>query len=304
MPIHLYVMSNTVKKWVLLLLLSFIWGSSFILIKKGLLGFSPLQLGSFRLVISALIIFAFGFKSLKGLNKNQWKWLALSGFLGSFFPSFLFAYAETEVDSTITSILNSLVPLNTVVLGFVLFKIKSNRFQVLGVVIGFIGAVLLILEGAALNPNQNYRYTGLIILASLMYAANVNIIKRYLNEVRPLSIATANFVVVFIPSIAVLIFSGGMSRTTLYSTAFLPALGCVFLLSLFGTALAKILFNNLIQISNPVFASSVTYLMPLVALFWGAIDAEIFNAFQGLSALIILSGIYLANKKIKKKTAV
>ena len=304
MPIHLYVMSNTVKKWVLLLLLSFIWGSSFILIKKGLLGFSPLQLGSFRLVISAHIIFAFGFKSLKGLNKNQWKWLALSGFLGSFFPSFLFAYAETEVDSTITSILNSLVPLNTVVLGFVLFKIKSNRFQVLGVVIGFIGAVLLILEGAALNPNQNYRYTGLIILASLMYAANVNIIKRYLNEVRPLSIATANFVVVFIPSIAVLIFSGGMSRTTLYSTAFLPALGCVFLLSLFGTALAKILFNNLIQISNPVFASSVTYLMPLVALFWGALDAEIFNALQGLSALIILSGIYLANKKIKKKTAV
>ena len=304
MPIHLYVMSNTVKKWVLLLLLSFIWGSSFILIKKGLLGFSPLQLGSFRLVISALIIFVFGFKSLKGLNKNQWKWLALSGFLGSFFPSFLFAYAETEVDSTITSILNSLVPLNTLVLGFVLFKIKSNRYQILGVIIGFFGAVLLIFEGAALNPNQNYRYTGLIILASLMYAANVNIIKRYLNEVRPLSIATANFVVVFIPSIAVLIFSGGMSRTTLYSTAFLPALGCVFLLSLFGTALAKILFNNLIQISNPVFASSVTYLMPLVALFWGALDAEIFNAFQGLSLLIILSGIYLANKKIKKKTAV
>ena len=297
-------MSITVKKWVLLLLLSFIWGSSFILIKKGLLGFCPLQLGSFRLVISALIIFAFGFKSLKGLNKNQWKWLALSGFLGSFFPSFLFAYAETEVDSTITSILNSLVPLNTVVLGFVLFKIKSNRFQVLGVIIGFIGAVLLILEGAALNPNQNYRYTGLIILASLMYAANVNIIKRYLNEVRPLSIATANFIVVFIPSIAVLIFSGGMSHSALYSKAFLPALGCVFLLSLFGTALAKILFNNLIQISNPVFASSVTYLMPLVALFWGALDAEIFNAFQGLSALIILSGIYLANKKINKKTAV
>ena len=297
-------MSNTVKKWVFLLLLSFIWGSSFILIKKGLLGFSPMQLGSFRLVLSALIIFVFGLKSIKGLNKNQWKWSALSGFLGSFFPSFLFAYAETEVDSTITSILNSLVPLNTVVLGFVLFKIKSNRYQVLGVIIGFIGAVLLILEGAALNPNQNYRYTGLIILASLMYAANVNIIKRYLNEVRPLSIATANFVVVFIPSIAVLIFSGGMSRTTLYSTAFLPALGCVFMLSLFGTALAKILFNNLIQISNPVFASSVTYLMPLVALFWGALDAEIFNAFQGLSLLIILSGIYLANKKIKKKTAV
>jgi drug/metabolite transporter (DMT)-like permease len=148
------VMSNTIKKWFLLLLLSFIWGSSFILIKKGLLGLTPLQLGSFRLVLSALIIFAFGYKSLNGLKKNQWKWLVLSGFLGSFFPSFLFAFAETEVDSTITSILNALVPLNTVVLGFVLFKIKSNRFQVLGVILGFIGAVLLILEGAALNPHS------------------------------------------------------------------------------------------------------------------------------------------------------
>jgi drug/metabolite transporter (DMT)-like permease len=252
-------------------------------------------------VLSALIIFAFGYKSLNGLKKPQWKWLALSGFLGSFFPSFLFAYAETEVDSTITSILNALVPLNTLILGFVLFKIKSNRFQVLGVFLGFIGAVLLILEGAALNPTHNYTYTGLIILATLMYAANVNIIKRHLNEVPPLAIAMANFVAIFIPAFGVLIFSGGLSHETLSSPAFLPALGCVFLLSLFGTALAKILFNTLIQISNPVFASSVTYLMPLVALFWGIIDAEIFNAFQGVAALIILSGIYLANKKSKKK---
>ena len=301
MSSQLIAMSNTVKKWVFLLLLSFIWGSSFILIKKGLLGLTPLHLGSFRLVLSALIIFAFGYKSLNGLKKPQWKWLALSGFLGSFFPSFLFAYAETEVDSTITSILNALVPLNTLILGFVLFKIKSNRFQVLGVFLGFIGAVLVILEGAALNPTHNYRYTGLIILATLMYAANVNIIKRYLNEVRPLAIAMANFVAIFIPAFGVLIFSGGLSQETLSSPAFLPALGCVFLLSIFGTALAKILFNTLIQISNPVFASSVTYLMPLVALFWGIIDAEIFNAFQGVAALIILSGIYLANKKSKKK---
>ena len=116
MSSQMIVMSNTIKKWVFLLLLSFIWGSSFILIKKGLLGLTPLQLGSFRLVLSALIIFAFGYKSLNGLKKPQWKWLVLSGFLGSFFPSFLFAYAETEVDSTITSILNSLVPLNTCLL--------------------------------------------------------------------------------------------------------------------------------------------------------------------------------------------
>lgn len=296
-------MSKKFKKWISLLLLSFIWGSSFILIKKGLLGLTPLQLGSFRIVISALIIFIIGFRTLRGLNKIQWKWLALSGFLGSFFPSFLFAYAETQVDSAIASILNSLVPLNTVVLGYILFKIKSNGFQVSGVIIGFIGAVLLILEGAELNPNQNYSYSGLIILATLMYAANVNIIKRHLNEVRPLAIAMANFVAIFIPAFLVLIFSGGFKPETISTPSFLPAIGCVFLLSLFGTALAKILFNNLIQISTPVFASSVTYLMPFVALLWGFLDAEFFNFTQGIAVLIILSGIYLANKKINKKTA-
>lgn len=297
-------MSNKFKKWISLLLLSFIWGSSFILIKKGLLGLTPLQLGSFRIVISALIIFIIGFRTLRGLNKIQWKWLALSGFLGSFFPSFLFAYAETQIDSAIASILNSLVPLNTVVLGYILFKIKSNGFQVSGVIIGFIGAVLLILEGTELNPNQNYSYSGLIILATLMYAANVNIIKRHLNEVLPLAIAMANFVVIFIPAFLVLIFSGGFKPETISTPSFFPAIGCVFLLSLFGTALAKILFNNLIQISTPVFASSVTYLMPFVALLWGFLDAEFFNFTQCIAVFIILIGVYLANKKINKKTAI
>jgi len=279
------------------MLLSFIWGSSFILIKKGLIGMTPWQLGGYRLVISSIFIFLIGFKSLKGLNKKDWKWLSISGFLGSFFPSFLFAYAELEVDSSVTSALNSLVPINTVLLGYFIFKIKSSRFQLLGVVIGFFGALLLIAEGAELNPNQNYNYSGFILLATLMYAANVNIIKRFLNEVSPLAIATANFVVIFIPSLLVLFFSKALHSETIQRPEFSFSLLCIVILSIFGTALAKILFNTLIQISTPVFASSVTYLMPFVALLWGIMDSEIFNLKQLLSLLIILSGIYLVNKK-------
>ncbi len=290
-------MNLNFKKWVLLILLSFIWGSSFILIKKGLIGMTPWQLGGYRLVISSIFIFLIGFKSLRGLNKKDWKWLSISGFLGSFFPSFLFAYAELEVDSSVTSALNSLVPINTVLLGYFIFKIKSSRFQLLGVGIGFFGAMLLIAEGAELNPNQNYNYSGFILLATLMYAANVNIIKRFLNEVSPLAIATANFIVIFIPSLLVLFFSKALHGETIQRPEFSFSLLCIVILSIFGTALAKILFNTLIQISTPVFASSVTYLMPFVALLWGIMDSEIFNLKQLLSLLIILSGIYLVNKK-------
>ena len=293
-------MNDIIRKWIFLILLSLIWGSSFILIKKGLIGLTPLQLGSFRIIISSVIIFIFGFKSLKGLNKKHWKWLTISGFLGSFFPSFLFAYAELEVDSAIASILNSLVPLNTLLLGYLFFKIKSNSFQVIGVIIGFIGALLLILEGYSMNTNNNYNYSILIILATLMYAANVNIIKRYLNDIRPLTITVANFTAIIIPSFAVLVFSGALNDSTISNSSFLPSLGFVIILSIFGTALAKIMFNTLIQISTPVFASSVTYLMPLVALGWGILDSEIFSINQGLASLLILCGIYLSNKRNKK----
>jgi len=258
---------------------------------------TPWQLGGYRLVISSIFIFLIGFKSLKGLNKKDWKWLSISGFLGSFFPSFLFAYAELEVDSSVTSALNSLVPINTVLLGYFIFKIKSSRFQLLGVVIGFFGALLLIAEGAELNPNQDYNYSGFILLATVMYAANVNIIKRFLNEVSPLAIATANFIVIFIPSLLVLFFSKALHSETIQRPEFSFSMLCIVILSIFGTALAKILFNTLIQISTPVFASSVTYLMPFVALLWGIMDSEIFNLKQVLSLLIILSGIYLVNRK-------
>lgn len=173
-------MDTANKKWIYLVILAIIWGSSFILIKKGLLGLTPMQLGALRILFSAFFIFLFGLKTLKGISKHHWKWLIISGFLGTFFPAFFFAFAETEIDSAVASILNSLVPLNTILLGFAVFKIASSKRQILGVIIGFIGTSILIGAGAKLNPHQNYLYAGFVVLSTIMYGANVNIIKKTL----------------------------------------------------------------------------------------------------------------------------
>jgi len=290
-------MKNLNAKWIYLIILSIIWGSSFILIKKSLLGLTPYQLGALRTIITGVILLSFGFKRLKSIPKSKWKWLLISGLLGSFIPSFFFAIAETEIDSAVVSILNSLVPLNTILFGFAVFKITSTKQQVLGVIIGFIGTAILILKGAELNPNQNYLYASFVIASTVMYAANVNIVKRYLQDVKPLAIAAGNYVFILIPAIIVLLFTDFFTSERFNNPNLPSALLYITILSVFGTALAKVVFFKLVQISTPVFASSVTYIMPIVALIWGIIDGEAFSLLQGLAALLILFGVYLANKR-------
>ncbi|MFL0353421.1 DMT family transporter [Xanthomarina sp. GH4-25] len=290
-------MKNIQIKWLYLVVLSLIWGTSFILIKKSLLGLTPFQLGALRTIITGVFLFTVGFRSIQQIEKTQWKWIALTGLLGSFIPAFLFAIAETEIDSAVASILNSLVPLNTILLGFAVFRIASTKRQVLGVIIGFIGTAILILKGAELNPEQNYLYAGYVIISTIMYALNVNIIKRHLQNIKPLSIAAGNYVVIVIPAIIVLLFSDFFKAETFSNPHFKMSLVYVTILSFFGTALAKVLFNKLIQLSTPVFASSVTYLMPIVALTWGVLDGEAFTVLQGFATIIILIGVYLSHKR-------
>ncbi len=292
-------MKQISSKWLYLVVLSVIWGTSFILIKKSLLGLTPYQLGAVRTIITGIFLLAVGFNKLKTIDKRQWKWIGASGFLGSFFPAFLFAIAETEIDSAVASILNSLVPLNTILLGFAVFKIASTKRQILGVIIGFVGTAILILKGAELNPEQNYLYAGFVIISTVMYAANVNIIKRYLQDVKPLAIAAGNYAVITIPALITLFFADFFTTETLSNPNLKMALVYVIILSFFGTALAKVLFNKLVQMSTPVFASSVTYLMPIIALVWGVLDGEGFSLWQGLGSLIVLLGVYLSHKRKK-----
>jgi len=283
------------KKWTYLISLSLIWGTSFILIKKALIGLTPIQLGSLRIIFSSIIIFIFAWNTLKLINKKEWKWIIISAFLGSFFPAFLFAFAETEIDSSVASILNSLVPLNTVIIGVIVFKIASSKKQIIGVVVGLIGTYLLIDGGIQLNPDQNYLYAGLVILCSFLYGFNVNIIKKYLNDIPAVTIAAGHFSVIFIPAIIIFSFSG-FNTDQVYDPITLKSIGYVLILSAFGTALAKVLFNKLVQISTAVFASSVTYSLLIVSLFWGILDGELFSINQLMATALIVLGVLLSSR--------
>ena len=288
------------NKWFYLIALSLIWGSSFILIKKALIGLEASQLGSLRIIFSSVFIFFIAWKKIFTIKKNEWKWITLSAFLGSFFPAFLFAFAEKEIDSSVASIINSIVPLNTLILGMIIFKIQSTKRQIVGVLLGFFGTYLLISSGLKLNPDQNYNYAGLVILCSFLYALNVNIIKKYLQHLSALTITVGHFTAIIIPAVLVFLFSD-FDFSSLEKEEVKISIFYVFILALFGTALAKIIFNKLIKISSPVFASSVTYSMLIVSIFWGIVDGEKFSIYQLIATFIIVFGVILTNNKSKFK---
>ena len=284
------------NKWFYLIALSLIWGSSFILIKKALVGLEASQLGSLRIIFSSIFIFLIAWRNIFTIKKIEWKWITISAFLGSFFPAFLFAFAEKEIDSSVASIINSIVPLNTLILGMIIFKIESTKRQIIGVLIGFFGTYLLITSGLKLNPDQNYNYAGLVILCSFLYALNVNIIKKYLQHLSALTITVGHFTAIIFPAAFVFLFSD-FEFSSLEKSEVKTSIFYVFILALFGTALAKIIFNKLIKISSPVFASSVTYSMLIVSIFWGIVDGEKFSIYQLIATLIIVFGVILTNKK-------
>jgi drug/metabolite transporter (DMT)-like permease len=292
-------------KYVYLVILSLIWGTSFILIKKALgqteegLILQPLQLGALRTIISGTILIAIGWKSFMRTDRKYWKWLFISGLLGTFFPAFLFAYAQTEIDSAISAILNSTVPLITLIMGAVVFGIAFSKKQLLGVIIGLAGAIGLVLAGMENNPNQNYLFAGLVFIACACYASNVNIIKSFLQDVKPLAIATGNFVFI-LPLALIVFFAADGASLEFTSEPVLESLGYIVVLCIFGTVAAKIMFNKLVQMTSPVFASSVTYLMPVVGLTWGMADGEKFNLLQGMATAVIIFAVVLVTREKKK----
>lgn len=282
-------------KWILMTVVALIWGSSFILIKRGLDGLNPFQLGSLRMIFAALFLLVIGFRTLPGIPREKWKYIVLTALLGSFFPAYLFAIAEMQIGSSISAILNSLTPLNTLLLGLLIFKLDFKRNQVIGIGIGFVGSLMLVLSGAENNPGENYYYAVFVLIATVCYATNVNLIKRYLSDLSPLAISTGNFAAMLIPALVILFCSG------FFETAHVPkvqqSVGFVMILGVMGTGVANLIFFRVIQMSTPVFASSVTYLIPIVAFFWGLIDNESLTPVQLAGAAVILLGVYLSGKK-------
>ena len=207
----------------------------------------------------------------------------------------MFAYAVDKIDSSIASILNSFTPLNTLIFGVLFFGFGFKKRQLFGVLVGLIGTVMLILKGAEVNPNQDYFYASFILIATIGYAFNVNILKKYLHDLDALTITVGNFLLMMIPAFVVLWFTD-FFETFEPTNESLEGIMYLSILAIIGTALAKIMFNRLIQISTPIFSSSVTYLIPIVAISWGIFDGEKITVLQFLSGLFILLGVYMVNK--------
>ncbi|MCD8407131.1 DMT family transporter [Tenacibaculum dicentrarchi] len=288
-------MNSKQVKWLYLIVLALVWGSSFILMKKALIGVTPIQLGALRILITAIFLLLIGFKSLKKIQKKHQIYILYTAFLGTFFPVFMYAFAVKGIDSAITAILSSLTPFNTFILGALIFGFTFNKKQFIGILVGLIGTLILILKGAELNPNQNYWYAILVVFSSIGYAFNVNIIKKYLSDLDALAITTGNFLVLIIPASLVLFFSDFFTLFEL-NDQMTTTFGYITILAILGTGIAKILYNKMVHLTTPIFASSVTYLIPIVAVAWGLADDEKLSLVQLLAGGIILFGVWLVNK--------
>lgn len=285
-------------KWVLMAALALVWGSSFILMKRALVDFSPDQVASVRMFASFLFLFPFVISKSSRVKPEQWKYIFATGFLGNGIPAFLFTYAQTRVPSFMAGMLNSLTPLFTMILGYLIFRNKFTMSKVFGVTLGLAGAITLILLTSGGKIEDVSWYPILIVIATICYAGSVNIIRNKLHEVESLVIAGFALFIV-----------GPITGIYLFTTDFIPrlnenphawiALGYVLLLALFGTAISVVVFNRLIKMSGALFASSVTYLIPIVAMLWGVADNETIGVFHLAALAAILTGVYLINLKKK-----
>ena len=293
-------MNLSLRKWGTLVILSLIWGSSYILIKKGLTGLTPIQLGSLRVIVTTIIIAPIGYQKIKHIPRQKMKWVALSAFVGSFFPAYLFAFAETEISSSITAVMVSLTPLFTLLISVFVFGEELLKKQVFGVLIGFTGIIVLI-NNELFSSSFNILYIMFIVLAAFCYAVNANVLKYKLSNIPALGIVFMSFLFMFIPAFIILCFSDFPFSDFTSDPLIIESIIYIVILALFGTAIAKVLYIKLLAISTPVFSVSTTYLMPVVAIFWGLLDGEEFKLTQFTGTAIILLGVYLVTKKKASK---
>ena len=297
-------MENKNSKWFILIMLALVWGSSFILMKKGLDGgMNAYQLGAYRIIFTSLFLLPILGKELFKIKKKKIKYIILAGLLGNFFPIFLFALAQTEISSSISSTLNSFTPLNTLIIGSVFFGLTFSKKQIIGLLIGIVGCLTLVYAGASGNPTKNYWFALLVIIATWCYASNINLVKKHLYDVSPLAITVGNFAFLLLPALLILFLNGFEFQIIQNSTESIGIFNSIHplvyiaILGIIGTGLANIYFYRLIQMSSPIFASNVTYLIPVVATIWSIIFNENVTGLQVLGTGIILVGVYITNRK-------
>jgi drug/metabolite transporter (DMT)-like permease len=303
-------MKEELKNWGTLLLLAIIWGSSFLLMKRGMTDkvsgdtiFTNNQVGTLRMLLAASVFLPFGIRHLS-ITKNKKVFLSLLGvaFLGNFFPAFLFTFAETGISSGYAGMLNSCVPIFTVIIGASLFKQPLLKVQIIGIILGTIGIVGLVNGISVLEQTGEWYHVLSVVVATICYAFSVNIIRHNLAQLRPLQVTSVAFTLSFIP--ALILFFVFNVPDTIYSNEHSSS-GLIYIgiLAIIGTALAVLIFNHLINRSSALFASSVTYFIPIVAVVLGFIDDEQISLIQIISMFVILVGVFIANAWPKLKRA-
>jgi len=288
--------NRTLISWLLLCILAIMWGSSFIIIKKSLDAFTPVQIGTVRILAAGLVFLPWIISSRKQFPKEKTKYFLASGLLGYFLPAFLFAFAGSKINSSLSGTLNSATPLFVLIVGAFFFQQIIKCWQVAGLILGFIGSLILVLSSTkdGISINQLNPYAFLIILASLMYGFNVNIVGKHLSGINPVLLSGWTLFGVAIVSAIILFSTDFVSRINADTT---QPLIMLLLLGAINSGIAAIIFNYVLQISSPVFASSVTYLIPVVATVIGFIDGESISFLHYFGMTIILVGVYLINKK-------
>lgn len=292
--------NNRTGHVLILLFLAFIWGSSFILMKRGLEVYTASQVAALRLFFTFLVLLPFAIPRIRLLKGNILFFIAVAGFIGSGIPAFLFTFAQQYVNSSMAGILNALTPLFTLIVAVSLFRTKVSLLNVTGIILGLIGAGALIIKDFSVFLDRNNIYGLSIVLATFLYGYNTNHVKHRLNQSDGITITALSFFLVG-PFAGVYLLFSGISEP-FQSPGGLPALGYIAILAVVGTALAMIIWNNLIKKLTAIYASSVTYIIPVFAVMWGILDGECFTLRELLAIALIFAGIYLVNKKEKNES--
>lgn len=286
---------TTILSWCVLLLLVLVWGSSFILMKRGLEHYSAEQLALQRISFACLFLLPFAIRSIKKVNRKKLWYISLVGIIGNGIPAFLFAKAQTGIDSSLAGILNSLTPLFTLMVGSLFFSYKAKWINIFGVFIGLAGTVGLMSVSGNKTLEFNFSYGIYIIIATMLYAFNLNIVKKYLNDTDAVTITSFAFLIIGVPFLIYLLFATDFTTVLTSNPGAMEGLGYIAILGILGSGIAVILYNNLIKSGGVLFAASITYMIPVVAVLWGVADGEAFEAVYLLWIALILLGVFIVN---------
>ncbi len=291
----------TLLGWGILLILVLTWGSSFILMKRGLEHYSHTQLALIRISIASIFLVPFVIRSIKKVDRKKLWYISIVGIIGNGIPAFLFAKAQTGIDSSLAGVLNSLTPLFALVVGLLFFSYKARWINITGVFIGLAGTIGLMSISGNKTLDFNFSYGIYIMVATVLYAINLNVVKKHLENTDSVTITAVAFLIIGIPAIiALFVFTDFLPILTTQTGAF-KGLGYIAILGVFGSGIAVILHNTLIKTSGVLFAASITYLLPVVAIIWGIADGEAFEPVYLFWIALILLGVFLVNHSNSKK---